>query len=135
MREVEIVGRKPDTISYSVRRSVRARTVCLHEDAGVSFDQVVVSSREAIGELCHSGGFCGALLGAHAQSVSMSELEGREFGCRVLSVVNGELCQPQPICPTFLFFGTEQLQVLLHFSVHDFRLTIHLWVMHRGELG
>ena len=41
-------------------------------------------------------------------TVSASELEGRELGCRVLSVVDGELCQPQPICPMFLFFSTEE---------------------------
>ena len=65
----------------------------------------------------------------------MSELEGGELGRRMLSVVNGKLCQSQPICPAFLFLGTEQLQVLLYFSVHDLSLTICLWVMGRRELG
>ena len=35
----------------------------------------------------------------------------------------------------FLFIGTEEAQVLLYFSVHNFCLTIHLGVMCCGELG
>ena len=65
----------------------------------------------------------------------MSELEGRELGCRMLPIVDGELCQPQPICPLFLFLSTEEVQVLLHFPVHNLCLTIRLWAMCRGELG
>ena len=88
-----------------------------------------------ISELRCSGGFCDALFNAHAQSVSTSELEGRELGRRVLLIVDGELRQPQPICPMFLFFGTEEPKVLLYFSVHHLHLSICLRVMRCGELG
>ena len=33
-----------------------------------------------------------------------------------------------------MFLGAEEAQVLLHFSVHDFGLTIRLWVMRGREL-
>ena len=75
------------------------------------------------------------MLYAHAQGIGASELEGGELGCRVLPVVDGKLRQPQPICPMVLFIGTEEAQVLLHFSVHNLRLAIRLWVMCCGELG
>ena len=53
----------------------------------------------------------------------------------MLAVVNGKLGESQPFRPTVLFFGTEEAQILLHFLVHDFCLTIHLWVMCGRELG
>ena len=34
----------------------------------------------------------------------------------------------------FLFLGAEEMQVLLHFTVHNFGLTIRLWVMCGREL-
>ena len=68
-------------ISYGIRRGVRAQTVCLCEDVGVSFDQVVVGSGKAVSELRRSGSFGDALLNAHVQGVGMSELEGGEFSC------------------------------------------------------
>ena len=42
--EMEIVGQKPDAISCGIRWSIRAQAVCLSEDAGMSFDQVVIGS-------------------------------------------------------------------------------------------
>ena len=89
-----------------------------------------------ISEFCCSRSFCDVMMfNAHAWSVGTSELEGREFGHRVLSVINGELCQSQPIHPTFLLFCAEQSQVLLYFPIHNLCLTICLWVMHCRKLG
>ena len=86
-------------------------------------------------ELFCGGCFRFTVLNTNARGVGSGELEGGELGCRMLPIVDGELCQPQPICPTFLFVGTEELQILLHFSVHNLHMTIHLRVMCCGELG
>ena len=101
----------------------------------MSFDQVVIGLREMVSELLCCGCLCSAVLNAHAWDVGTSELERGKLGHRVLPIVDGELCQPQPICPTFLFISTEEMQVLLHFPVHNLRLTIHLWVICCRELG
>ena len=49
-------------------------------------------------------------------------------------VVNGKLGKSQPFRPKFLFFSTEDSQILLHFPIHDLHLTIHLWVMRHRKL-
>ena len=101
----------------------------------MSFDQVVIGLRETVSEFLHCRHLCCTVFNTHVQGVGMSELERGELGRQVLLIVDGKLHQPQPICPSFLFIGTEETQVLLHFPVHNFRLTICLRVMHRGKLG
>ena len=98
-------------------------------------DQVVVGTREAIHELFGGRCFHCPMLDAHARGVCVSELEGGELRGQVLMVVNGKLGEAQPFRPTILFFSTEETQILLHFLVHDFGLTICLQVMHSRELG
>ena len=85
------------------------RPVHLGEDVRVSFDQVVIGSREMVSEFLHRGGFHCPVFHTHVQGIGTGELERGELGCRVLLIVDGELHQPQPICPTFLFIGTEEL--------------------------
>ena len=50
-------------------------------------------------------------------------------------VVNGKLGKSQPFRPKFLFFSTEDSQILLHFPIHDLHLAIHLGMMHSRKLG
>ena len=106
--------------------------ICLREDASVRFDQVVVGTGEAICESLRCGCFHHAGLRSHARRVRASELERGKLRGRMLSVVNGELGKTQPIRPLILLFGTEKSQILLHFPIHDFCLTIRLRVM-RGR--
>ena len=98
-------------------------------------DQVVVGMGKVICELLGSRCFHCPVFNAHARDVGLGKLERGELRGQVLTVVNGKLGEAQPFRPMILFFGTEEVQILLHFLIHDLRLTIHLWVMHSRELG
>ena len=93
-------------------------------------DQVVIGTGEAICELLGSRCFHCPVLNAHTWGVGTSELEGGELCAGMLTVVNGKLGKTQPLRPTFLFLGTEEVEVLLNLLIHDFGLTIRLQMMH-----
>ena len=129
VREMEVIGGKPDLILNGICQGVQAGLIHLCEDAGVCLDQVVISVGEAICELLGSRGLHCLVFHAHMGGVSTSELEWGELHAGMLMVVNGELGESQPFRPMVLFFSTEEAEVLLNLPIHDFSLTIRLQVM------
>ena len=133
MREVEVVGGEPDLFADGIGWHVQARLICLSKDTGMCFDQVVIGMGEVVSELLGSRYIHCLVCKAHMGCVGVSELERRELCGGVLSVVNGELCQTEPIGPLSLFLHAKESQVLLNFSIHDLFLAICLRVMSCGE--
>ena len=133
MRKVEVISGEPALITDGICQCVQARLICLHENVGMCFDQVVIGMREAISKLLGSGCFHNLVCKAHTRRVGVSELERGELHGRVLSVVDGELCQTEPVGPLSLFFHAEEMHILLYFLIHDFHLAVCLRVMSHGQ--